>query len=258
MSNFQEKYFEAINSLMSAQEENYKLKNELCTLKETNSSLDKLEKTQEALIESLDVNAKLEAKVAQLKKDKVSTLINYKREIAALKDKIQEFTQTFNQINGLNSELLTEGKCILCARSCNCHLTTLSPAVVPVTASPAQKLKFKKSTTIPTAIVPVKTQENLKENVEKIKPKNAKLKSLSKLISWRSVVKNSRPKGTLTFLPKKTTIMIEERIMNDFLVDRVEKELLVDCKVDEGSKSVPGIPESLVEEFDPWLGILAK
>jgi hypothetical protein len=150
--------------LKPVQEENYKLKDELSSLKESAGSHDKYEKIHAELIASYDISAKWEAKVAKLKKDKM--------------------------------------------------------------------------------------QEVLKEN----EPRNVKLNSVSDLISWRSVVKESRPKGTLSNLRKKTTNLIEVGIMNDFLVDRVEKELLADCIAEEGNKSVPAIPKSLVDEFNNWLG----
>ena len=226
---------------MSVQEENYKLreendklKDELSSLKGSTGSLnesagshDKYEKIQEELIESLDINAKLEAKVAQLKKDKVSIRVGYEREIAFMNLKLEEYQ-----------------------RSSDCHLS--DPTVHAAHA--VKKLKFKKST--PAVASPVNVQQVLKENVAKLEPKNVKLNSVSDLISWRSVVKNTRPKGTLSYLSKKTTNLIEDGIMNDFLVDRVEKELLADCIAEEGNKSVPAIPKSLVDEFNNWLGTL--
>ena len=75
-----------------------------------------------------------------------------------------------------------------------------------------------------------------------------------KLTSWRTVVKNHRPKGTLAFLPKKTVNLIEEGIMNDFLVQRLDSHLILECNVEEGSKVLPAIPDKLIDEFNEWLG----
>ena len=115
MAEFQEKYFEAINSLMVFQEENLKLKEELKLLKES-SNTSKLEENQLLLIEALDVNADLESKISELKKSKISLEIELKKEISRLQG-------TLSNINMLNMELVkSDAKCILCERSCSCHL----------------------------------------------------------------------------------------------------------------------------------------
>ena len=118
-----------------------------------------------------------------------------------------EFQDTFSKINNLNQELITEGKCILCSRSCSCHLpqeqltqrhfkksaqSIASPTPKPETIKQATKIMQPKTNT-PVKSSPVTSLDSdvFKENVEKIKPKHAKLKSLNdvKLSSWRSVVK---------------------------------------------------------------------
>lgn len=259
MSDFQIKYIEAVNSLMLAREENNNLQKQLKDYGQNSKQLNdngQNSKTIE-LVAALDANVKLETKIAELKKSIASSKVCYMKEIQNLKSTIMKYESTLREIDELNMGLLAEGKCMLCSRSCFCHVPTSQsvplkfkksvPIVDMETLTPNSKTSTLNTTpttpgnvsgnTLKTAKKITSNNETQKENVEKIRPRQDKLKSLdSPPISWRSLVKETRPKGTLTFLPKKTATLIEEGIINDFLVNRVEDELLQGCVAKEGTK----------------------